>query len=220
MATSPSTMDFLLDVLSDSRQVSARRMFGEYCLYYAGRPVGLVCNEQLFLKPSEVGRHLMKEPDEGAPYPGARPHLRISPDLWDDRNWMNALVRATFDNLPQPKPVRAISAVAKVPGGKASAVTDISELPNLGPKSKEMLADANIKTVAQLRKLGAVGAYAQVKQKNASASLNLLWALEGALTGLPWQTVAREHRTSLLLALEHQQALIASVAPKRKSKKG
>lgn len=103
MATSQSTMDFLLDVLSDSRQVSARRMFGEYCLYYAGRPVGLVCNEQLFLKPTDVGKQLMKEPDEGAPFPGARPHLRIAPDSWDDRSWMNNLVRATFDNLPPPK---------------------------------------------------------------------------------------------------------------------
>jgi DNA transformation protein len=219
MATSQSTMDFLLDVLSDSHQVSARRMFGEYCLYYAGRPVGLVCDEQLFLKPSDVGKRLMKDLDEGAPFPGAKPHLRISPDLWDDRTWMNALVRATFDNLPPPKPPRPISAVSKLQAGKASALTDIAKLPNLGPKSKEMLATANIKTVAQLRKLGAVAAYARVKQKNASASLNLLWALEGALTGLPWQTVAREHRTSLLLALEQQQALIAPGVPKRKSKK-
>ena len=104
MATSQSTLDFLLDVLADSRQVTARRMFGEYCLYYAGRPVGLLCNEQLFLKPSEAASRLMREPDEGAPFPGARLHLRIAPDLWDDRNWMNALVRATFDNLPPPKP--------------------------------------------------------------------------------------------------------------------
>jgi DNA transformation protein len=220
MATSQSTMDFLLDVLSSSRQVSARRMFGEYCLYYAGRPVGLVCNEQLFLKPSEPGRRLMKELDEGAPFPGARPHLRISPDLWDDRNWMNALVRATFDNLPAPKLPRPIAAVSKGQGGKSNAVVDIAGLPNLGPKSKEMLASAKIKNVAQLRRLGAVAAYAQVKLKNARASLNLLWALEGALTGLPWQTVAREHRTSLLLALEQYQASIASVEPKRKSKKG
>jgi hypothetical protein len=35
-----------------------------------------------------------------------------------------------------------------------------------------------------------------------NASLNLLWALEGALSGLSWQTVTREHRLSLLLALE------------------
>ena len=41
-----------------------------------------------------------------------------------------------------------------------------------------------------------------VKATGANASLNLLWALKGALSGLSWQEVAREHRLSLLLALE------------------
>jgi len=50
--------------------------------------------------------------------------------------------------------------------------------------------------------MGAVAAYLQVKQISPAATLNLLWALEGALTGLPWQEVAREHRTRLLMALE------------------
>jgi DNA transformation protein len=81
----------------------------------------------------------------------------------------------------------------------------ITDLPNLGPKSKQMLLAAGIDTVEQLRRLGAVAAYARVKQRSSSASLNLLWALEGALSGLPWQVVAREHRTSLLLALEEHQ---------------
>ena len=96
-------MDYLLDQLSDSRQVSARKMFGEYCLYYAGRPVGLVCDEQLFLKPSEAGLRLMKDAAQGAPFPGARPHLLIYADHWEDRPWLNQLVRATFDSLPAPK---------------------------------------------------------------------------------------------------------------------
>jgi DNA transformation protein and related proteins len=65
-----------------------------------------------------------------------------------------------------------------------------------------MLSGAGIKSVPQLRHLGSVRAYALVKSTGANASLNLLWALEGALTGLPWQVVAREHRLSLLLALE------------------
>jgi hypothetical protein len=48
-----------------------------------------------------------------------------------------------------------------------------------------------------------VRAYAQVRARPGNnASLNLLWALEGALTGLPWRVVAQEHRLSLLLALE------------------
>jgi TfoX/Sxy family transcriptional regulator of competence genes len=106
-------MDFLLDVLSDSRQVTARRMFGEYCLYYAGRPVGLVCDEQLFLKPTDAGKRLMKSAAEGAPFPGARPHLLISADDWDDRAWLNTLVRTTFESLPPPK--RPKLPKAKVP---------------------------------------------------------------------------------------------------------
>ena len=78
----------------------------------------------------------------------------------------------------------------------------ISDLPNLGPKSQRALASAGITSVAQLRQLGSVAAYAQVKRRGGAVSLNLLWALEGALTGIGWQDVARLHRTSLLLALE------------------
>ena len=78
-------------------------------------------------------------------------------------------------------------------------------LRNLGPRSEQLLASSGITTVAQLRKLGSVVAYARVKRVQGSVSLNLLWAIEGALTDLPWQVVAREHRTSLLLALEEHQ---------------
>jgi DNA transformation protein len=68
-----------------------------------------------------------------------------------------------------------------------------------------MLQQAGITTLPQLRKLGAVTAFSKVRRAGGNASLNLLWALEGALTGLPWQVVAKEHRTSLLLALEQHE---------------
>jgi DNA transformation protein and related proteins len=78
----------------------------------------------------------------------------------------------------------------------------IADLQGLGPKSAAILAGAGIATVAELKRLGSVRAYAKVKATGANVSLNLLWALEGALTELPWQVVAKEHRLSLLLALE------------------
>ena len=81
----------------------------------------------------------------------------------------------------------------------------ITALPNLGPKSQAMLAAAGITTLAELRALGAIPAYVRVKASGANASLNLLWALEGVLCGQPWQVVAKEHRTSLLLALDSYQ---------------
>jgi DNA transformation protein and related proteins len=81
----------------------------------------------------------------------------------------------------------------------------IANLPNLGPKSQQMLASAGIHTLADLRALGSVSAYVKTKRSGARVSLNLLWALEGALSGLHWQDVARDHRTSLLLALEQTE---------------
>lgn len=78
---------------------------------------------------------------------------------------------------------------------------NIADLPNFGPKSQQMLAQAGIHTVEQLRGLGAVRAYVQVKQVG-KVSLNLLWALEGALSGQHWLQVARHERLRLLLELE------------------
>lgn len=83
-----------------------------------------------------------------------------------------------------------------------TTANSISELKSLGPKSQEILARAGITTVAQLQELGAIEAFVRAKQANPSVSLNLLWGLESALTGQPWQKVARVHRASLLMALE------------------
>lgn len=79
---------------------------------------------------------------------------------------------------------------------------NLSDLPNFGPKSQQMLEQAGIRTLEQLRELGAVRAYVQVKRSGACSSLNLLWAMEGALSGRHWQEVAKHDRLSLLLELE------------------
>jgi len=83
--------------------------------------------------------------------------------------------------------------------------TPLAALPNLGPKSQQMLAAAGITSLEQLRKVGSVAAYSRAKQAGGNVSLNLLWALEGLLSGMPWQEVARVHRPSLLLALEEHE---------------
>jgi DNA transformation protein and related proteins len=102
---------------------------------------------------------------------------------------------------------------ARSPGLAASRLQGLAALPGLGPRSREMLAAAGIGTHADLQALGSVNAWLAVKQHCPTASLNLLWALEGVLTHTPWQQVAREQRTRLLTAIdaatEHAQALAA-----------
>jgi len=104
MSTSQATIDFLLDQLFGAGPVGTRKMFGEYCLYFADKPIGLVCDDQLFLKPTVAGRGLMTQVVEGPPYPGAKPHLLVKADLWDDRPWLGQLIQATAAELPPPKP--------------------------------------------------------------------------------------------------------------------
>ena len=84
-------------------------------------------------------------------------------------------------------------------------MTTPTDLPGLGPKSLAMLCAAGIHGRADLERLGSVQAYLRVKAVGQNASLNLLWALEGALTGEDWRVVAREHRTRLLLTLDAAQ---------------
>ncbi len=106
MATRPGTVEFILEQSSGAGAVSARKMFGEYTLYLDGKIVGLVCDDQLFVKPTQAGRAYLGRltVEERPPYAGAKPCLLISGDRWEDRDWLGALIRSTADDLPIPKP--------------------------------------------------------------------------------------------------------------------
>jgi predicted flap endonuclease-1-like 5' DNA nuclease len=104
-------------------------------------------------------------------------------------------------------PPRRRSASPRTPSRPASSDgPDVARLRNLGPASAHMLAEAGIASVTRLRKLGALEAWRRVRASHPRASLNLLWALDGALTDRDWQEVARTERTRLLLALDAPEA--------------
>ncbi|HDY7994345.1 TPA: TfoX/Sxy family protein [Vibrio vulnificus] len=85
----------------------------------------------------------------------------------------------------------------------------IRDLQGLGPKSEQMLQSVGINTPQQLRDLGPICAYLRVREAQPRASLNLLYALVGALEGEHWLQVAKQRRWELLVQLEGYQALIA-----------
>jgi TfoX/Sxy family transcriptional regulator of competence genes len=103
MASDQRTVDFIVEQLAPLG-VSARKMFGEYGLSLDGKSIGVICDNQLFVKPTEAGRAFLGEVAEAPPYPGAKPSFVIDPDRWDDADWLVELVRITADALPAPKP--------------------------------------------------------------------------------------------------------------------
>ncbi len=64
----------------------------------------------------------------------------------------------------------------------------VEYLRNVGPKSATLLRAAGIDSLEKLREIGAVAAYRRVKFVEPRAvSLNMLWALQGALTDRDWR---------------------------------
>jgi DNA transformation protein len=96
-------MDYLLEQLGGAGQISCRKMFGEYALYLSGKVVGLVCDDQLYIKPTEAGRLLLEPLREGFPFPGARAWFVVPGEAWEDADWLASLVEQTAACLPQPK---------------------------------------------------------------------------------------------------------------------
>jgi len=103
MASDQDFVDFIVDQLENAGDITSRKMFGEYAIYCDGKVTALVCDNQLFVKPTEAGRSFIGEVVEAPPYPGAKMSFLIE-DGFEDRDWISDLVRITAKELPEPKP--------------------------------------------------------------------------------------------------------------------
>lgn len=87
-------------------------------------------------------------------------------------------------------------------GSPRSDHQPIENMRNLGPSSAAWLREAGIISEAQLRETGPLLAYRRVKIRFPSVSLNLLWAMVGALSNRDWREVSREEKKTLIRELE------------------
>lgn len=101
MASDREFVTFVCEQLRGAGEVSSKRMFGEAAIYLDGKVVGLVCDNQLFLKTTESGRAKIGSPVEAPPFPGANNWFLMT-DL-DDPEFLADLVRVTAEALPAPK---------------------------------------------------------------------------------------------------------------------
>jgi TfoX/Sxy family transcriptional regulator of competence genes len=107
VSTRRSTIDFVLDQMSALGDVRARKMFGEYAVYFADKVVALVCDDQLFVKMTPAGKAFVGERyEEGQAYPGAKPSILVSAGDIEDDERLCELVRVTAAALPQRGPRR------------------------------------------------------------------------------------------------------------------
>ena len=103
MASDINFVLFIADQAGGAGEITYRKMFGEYVLYCDGKVVALICDNRLFIKPTEAGKKYIGRVTEAPAYPGAKLSYYIE-DKFEDREWLGELVRITCDGLPEPKP--------------------------------------------------------------------------------------------------------------------
>jgi TfoX/Sxy family transcriptional regulator of competence genes len=118
MASDKEFISFVCEQLRGAGEISSRRMFGEAAVYLQDKVVGLICDNQLFVKATEPGRAKIGVPFEAPPFPGASNWFLLA-DL-DDPEFLAELVRATADALPVPrvKTKKTQRSKSKSPGRK------------------------------------------------------------------------------------------------------
>lgn len=75
--------------------------------------------------------------------------------------------------------------------------SQIDLLPNLGPESARWLEAIGVLKRHDLEKLGGIAAYAALKAQGYNASINLVYAIEGALTGRDWRKLPAARKAAL-----------------------
>ncbi|MCI0407828.1 MAG: TfoX/Sxy family protein [Acidobacteria bacterium] len=68
--------------------------------------------------------------------------------------------------------------------------SELSGLENIGKVTERWLNGIGVYDEGELRRMGAVKAYRLIRATEAGAGLNLLYALQGAISGTPWNDLA------------------------------
>ena len=97
MASGRAYLDYILEQLSDLREVSVRPMMGEFILYVGGKIVGGVYDDRLLVKNTPASQARMPEASLEAPYPGAKPMLAV--EETDDAAFLCGLLQAIAEEL-------------------------------------------------------------------------------------------------------------------------
>ena len=102
MASTQDFAQYIADQCAGAGEITIKKMFGEYGIYCDGKILGLICDDRLYIKPTEAGRAMLRTFDPQPPYPSAKDYFHIAEI--DDHAYLAELVRVSCKELPMQKP--------------------------------------------------------------------------------------------------------------------
>ncbi len=102
MATSIQAYEFIMEQLNKVGDITTRKMMGEYLVYFKRKLIGNICDDQLYLKPTDSALRLLPDAERDYPYEGSKTQMIIMDNL-DHTELLSAVLHAMYEELPEPK---------------------------------------------------------------------------------------------------------------------
>ena len=97
MASHAAFVEYVAEQMQQAGSIRSKKMFGEYGLYCDGVFFAVICDDQLFVKPTSQGEAAFPRLPKAPPYEGAKDYL-LAEDV-DDRDGLTRLVQVTCEAL-------------------------------------------------------------------------------------------------------------------------
>lgn len=101
MASTIDFVEYVCEQIDGAGNITYKKMFGEYGVYCDGKIIGLICDNQFFIKKTKIGEDLLVTGEEASPYTNAKPHFII--DCLADKEFLSNFIKKTCEELPIPK---------------------------------------------------------------------------------------------------------------------
>jgi len=101
MASTIEFVEYVSEQIGGAGNITYKKMFGEYGVYCNGKIIGLICDNQLFIKKTKAGESLLISGEEASPYTNAKPHFLI--ECFEDKEFLMDFIQKTYEELPMQK---------------------------------------------------------------------------------------------------------------------
>ena len=98
--------EYVRDSFSKSGDIVIKSMMGGYLIYFNGKLIGDICNNELFLKRTPTSDRLLADSELRYPYEDSKTLMHVF-DSFDDKALILELLDGMYAELPEKKPAKA-----------------------------------------------------------------------------------------------------------------
>ncbi|MBE9863571.1 competence protein TfoX [Campylobacter concisus] len=98
--------EYVRDRFSEFGDIVIKSMMGGYLVYFNGKLIGDICNNELFLKRTPTSDRLLADSELRYPYNGSKTLMHVF-EKFEDANLIGELLRSMYAELPEKKPAKA-----------------------------------------------------------------------------------------------------------------